>query len=395
MNSSRFFLVLTILFVSYNLFSQNYAPKVVHEFENQDKDTYLYNIPHHGPYGAYGCVIAINDLGNMVVYKVHPSNLLQVDLENYQIEFLAQLDIPNTDGAWLLCRSGEYSIFSDGWWFWGFNKNGEIKWFVKTTLLLPGLSERKQYITSMCFTNNILFFTDTKNNLFSVIHPGLDQDENKKNFRNDQQTKDMFDNVGSSNLKGLKLTADGNLLRWGKTIKDKTIFFQNAGDCGYFIDFLHFDVYYQDKYFAEINIPNCKQDEEFEGLPTVHPNGDIFYLRYDNKKNIHVLYRIENTWDPNAKLLWEINKKYVKNEIHAMVNKEGVRARFDSNVESDEMGLFHYGDEVQIIERTLKKTEVNSLTNYWYHVRRLSDGLEGWAFGEYLNIHEPKTENEK
>jgi hypothetical protein len=40
------------------------------------------------------------------------------------------------------------------------------------------------------------------------------------------------------------------------------------------------------------------------------------------------------------------------------------------------------------LERGTAQVQVGDMADYWYRVRRVSDGLTGWSFGHYLKLQE-------
>ena len=143
--------------------------------------------------------------------------------------------------------------------------------------------------------SDIVFFKDTEDNLHSIIHPSLNDEENRKNYKNPEETLKLF-NTGydMKNLglyKDKYLTVDGQVYYWaGTTINH--INYQ-------IFDNRKVNVWNED--FLEIYCTS--DDEEIESI-AIHPCGDIYILRINWETNTHNLYCIENTWDPQWREEW-------------------------------------------------------------------------------------------
>jgi uncharacterized protein YgiM (DUF1202 family) len=124
-------------------------------------------------------------------------------------------------------------------------------------------------------------------------------------------------------------------------------------------------------------------------LPAVHPSGDVYFLDYDEKKVR--LYRVKNVWDPEGRERWyrESGVKdlapITENQT-AIVKNDGLRVRKSAMVNAAVVGSLKKGEKVEILEKSPGKQTINGITDYWYKIRRPSDGLEGWCFGGYLKV---------
>jgi hypothetical protein len=63
-----------------------------------------------------------------------------------------------------------------------------------------------------------------------------------------------------------------------------------------------------------------------------------------------------------------------------------VRLRSAGNLEGATLGYLAKGDRVVVLERSGEKMKVGEMLDFWYRVRRLSDGLVGWCYGYYLRM---------
>ena len=50
------------------------------------------------------------------------------------------------------------------------------------------------------------------------------------------------------------------------------------------------------------------------------------------------------------------------------------------------LGFLNTGDELEILDRGGLKIQIGDMNDYWYKVRRTSDGLEGWAYGYFIDV---------
>jgi len=71
----------------------------------------------------------------------------------------------------------------------------------------------------------------------------------------------------------------------------------------------------------------------------------------------------------------------------AVVITPNTAMRIDPLVFSSRVALLKKGDFGEVIDRTTEEKRVGSNRNYWYKIK-LSNGIQGWVFGENLNILE-------
>jgi hypothetical protein len=72
----------------------------------------------------------------------------------------------------------------------------------------------------------------------------------------------------------------------------------------------------------------------------------------------------------------------------AVSTDSGVRVRSKPDLAGTVTGRLEKGDRVELLERGAQKVKVEKMEDYWYRIRRLSDGLTGWAYGYYLKLEE-------
>jgi hypothetical protein len=50
--------------------------------------------------------------------------------------------------------------------------------------------------------------------------------------------------------------------------------------------------------------------------------------------------------------------------------------------------MLERGDPVEAVDRSAVKEKMGEREDWWYRVKRARDGLEGWAYGAYLDLEE-------
>jgi hypothetical protein len=209
------------------------------------------------------------------------------------------------DGEWELC-----------------GKDGESKAKVNFSDRYPVNDD----IRSFFYYGNVLFFHDGEGRLFSIVNPSLDEAANRKNFRNTEQTRKLFQPGSGFNLKGLTLDSEDRIFLngelqtrdfaaffsfWAKLYKNekskltKTGSYYGLSSASY-MDFIGNDRnsnwywYIGRKYVIIHNkdgavISELEIDpEKSRIIPAVHPSGDVYFLSYDDK-GVY-LYKIARRW---------------------------------------------------------------------------------------------------
>jgi hypothetical protein len=70
----------------------------------------------------------------------------------------------------------------------------------------------------------------------------------------------------------------------------------------------------------------------------------------------------------------------------AVSTESRVRIRENPNLEAQTFGHLERGDELEVTDRSGIKVKIGEMTDWWYRIRRKSDGLEGWAYGAFLKL---------
>jgi hypothetical protein len=65
-----------------------------------------------------------------------------------------------------------------------------------------------------------------------------------------------------------------------------------------------------------------------------------------------------------------------------------VRVRSSGKLDAGTLGYLEKGDRVEVLEKSAEKVKVDAMDDYWYKVRRLSDGLAGWSYGAFLKLEQ-------
>jgi hypothetical protein len=73
----------------------------------------------------------------------------------------------------------------------------------------------------------------------------------------------------------------------------------------------------------------------------------------------------------------------------AVINNTGVRLRTRPNLSSDTWTYLNTGDAIKILDRSPEKMKIDDMEDYWYRIR-LDKRPEGWVYGAYVDILEPK-----
>jgi len=75
---------------------------------------------------------------------------------------------------------------------------------------------------------------------------------------------------------------------------------------------------------------------------------------------------------------WGYNKT-----IKGRCTENGISIRLRPSIKADILGKLNKYDEIEIIDKTDIKLQVEEAYNYWYKIK-LSNGTMGWVFGEYV-----------
>jgi hypothetical protein len=63
-----------------------------------------------------------------------------------------------------------------------------------------------------------------------------------------------------------------------------------------------------------------------------------------------------------------------------------VRVRSAAKLDAGTLGYLEKGDRLEVLERSAEAMKVDTMNDYWYRVRRVTDGLTGWSYGAFLKL---------
>lgn len=149
------------------------------------------------------------------------------------------------------------------------------------------------------------------------------------------------------------------------------------GNCLFYSSENAYIVDEQKNLLQEINLP-YKIDRYTNCTNAIvpSPDGYLYYLNLDRETPSYRLYRV----GPYAELRMDYRPG------SAMLNDSQVRLRDAPGIDGKILYKLSKGEIVRILDKGKQET-INGTTSFWYKVVDW-DGLEGWIFGEYLNIHE-------
>ena len=385
---------LAILTAVFKLYAQNDFPaNKIMEFGNDKQTISIRQQEDVAPQDdETGNKLFFNDEGSLFIYNWDKSITFKLSDENSFIKIDENVNFSD-----LSCMHGLHRVSKDYLYYtWTKSsylcvnqKTGERKF--KTSINDLFWSEEVYYDES----TDILFFRDNDSNMYSIIHPSLNDEENRKNYKNPEETLKLF-NTGydMKNLglyKDKYLTVDGQVYYWaGTTINH--INYQ-------IFDNRKVNVWNED--FLEIYCTS--DDEEIESI-AIHPCGDIYILRMNWQTNTHNLYCIENIWDPQWRKDWYKEHQPDSSSQQNMATNlttgtqmtctENLDLRSEGTESGAVITTMKKGTKVKILK--LGNTEtIDGITGTWVQVEVLSGakdqkgkkikaGTTGWCFGGYL-----------
>lgn len=295
-------------FMMSSLFSQEYPLVKLANFENKKETGYLLlrknSEVSDSEFDLTGNGIKISQNGQIYIIQSDMHIIYKID-RTYELKLVRIIDFLETGAEGIQTISNNY-IFCSGnlGRFQLLDEN--FNQVFKIRMLNWGMrfDAKAAYYDE---ETNILFLQDRKEQLYSIINPGLDEEQNKKNFKTPEETLAML-NEGKyaphleirEELNWQKksknyLYIDGKRERWG-----------NAYEIGKYICSVipedHYINLYDGKNRVEAHyeLPNGEQLES----NAFHPCGDVYFLTMNWTTNTHNLYRIENTWDPEWRKEW-------------------------------------------------------------------------------------------
>lgn len=299
----RKIIIFTILLVIENfIFGNEFNVKKITEFPmgTKNEGIYLRKYEEVAPSDdiTKNYLIFMND-GKLCIYQADTSRMIYLD-ENLKIDkelkmnlLIGPYDFMYTDNYLLMSdKSGRIYLFD-----MELNRKAYFETFDVLDTNNTSIWLGETYYDE---TTDIIFFRDSKQNLHSLLHPCLNKEKNKKNYKTPEETLNLFFNETIINNTSLRVTKSGSLFingnytYWGQKKTGNYVYQINSGDCL---------VYEAKNSRTNFHVDCSSLDEQIESL-AIHPCGDIYILRMNWQTNTHSLYYIENTWDPELREQW-------------------------------------------------------------------------------------------
>ena len=370
--------------------------KKLSSFEHKKEEGYLFkrDASELGTeFDETGNGLLIDDAGNVYIVQCDMQKLYRVNIPENKLIFLKDLDFLE-HGSEGISKITENYYFCTGRLgrFKLLDKDFNMKFKIRMVDWDIWLNTAESYYDE---TTNILFFRDNDSNMHSIVHPGMNDEENRKNYKTPEETLKLFDSEYDMKNLGLYkdkyLTVDGQVYYWaGTTINH--INYQ-------IFDNRKVNVWNED--FLEIYCTS--DDEEIESI-AIHPCGDIYILRINWETNTHNLYCIENTWDPQWREEWYTKHQAGSSSQQSMTSNltagtqmtctENLDLRSEGTASGAVITTMKKGTKVKILKLGNPET-IDGITATWVQVEVLSGakdqkgkkikaGTTGWCFGGYL-----------
>ena len=346
--------------------------------------------------------IFFDEYGNLMLYQRDKKKIFFLD-GTFQIG--KSIDI-NTDTSLQIFQTVGNNILignhSDAFYI---NKDGIEFFRVNIYSLLNNFYGTKGNWFKDCYYDektNILFFTFSKTKTIphSITSPSLDENQNQKNYRNADETRKLLES--GEYAPHLKVDKDNDLYIEGIRYRwDATAYETKNYICTLNNKYKYVRVY--DRKESELLYYTVPEKEEVESI-AYHPNGDWYFLTINWTTNIHTLWRIENTWDPQWRKEWYENHEtenvsQTVPSTNVAVNKEmtcsdNLRLRSEEATSSKVITTMQKGTKVKILKLGKAET-IDGITSNWVQVEVLADakdkdgksikaGTIGWCYGGYL-----------
>lgn len=247
-----------------------------------------------------GNIIKISPIGDIFIHCRDKREMYKLDIDNNRL-----ITVLNTR----FLPQENFAIFTDAlqksFLFWGFNgraylvdSNNNLKFSID--MLYNWKIDVNNDSAYYDEDSDILFLLDNEKNS-SIKNPKLDDNQNQKNYKNPDETKLLIQkgNYGKNVSFDSKnrLLINGKRYGWGKSYETDNCIISFVSNSGY-----NYVNVYDGKNRKRLNF-NLQSNEEIESY-TFHPNGDWYILTINWSTNIHTLWKIENTWDPEWREQW-------------------------------------------------------------------------------------------
>ena len=287
-------IILLIGFMTLQVFAEDYPLVKLFEFENKREQGYLFrrqNSELAPQDDGTGSGIMFDTNGNPYMTQTEMMALYRLDMNTGSLTYYHDLNFLDWAG---LDTITEKHIFCSGAMgrFQLLDKDFNFIFKVRMLNWPMRMSTKEAYYDEQC---DVLFFRDSKSNLYSIEHPSMDEAENKANFKGPTETIEMLKSgkyVPHLTTKNNSLWIDGLSYYWpGKKINKI---------CYQYVDESSITIFVPDN---TVRFDFHSPDEQIESIE-IHPCGDIYVLRMNWNTNTHILYRVENTWDPEWRASW-------------------------------------------------------------------------------------------
>jgi len=365
-----------IMFLAIGIYAQTTSSiQTLHLFENMKTKGNLFYIEN--PYSATGNGLGISPEGRIYIFQCDQKLIYELDnntfnaIEIYDFHLPAESGFTNISELYFELSTSIYTHVAIN------RETGEYRFKVNVYPIEP---ERYFYYEK----SDILFFVDNKYKLYSIVSPSMDQEKNKTNYRDHEATMKLFEPGSGVDLQGLTLDAKGFLYVNG--IKYYWHGVQEGKHKYQIVDNKLVSISDGIKSFT---LSTVSSDNEISESTEIHPSGDIYFLTHYTSTNKHILYRIENTWDPVYRAEWYKNAAARDAALmatpKATVNDDNVRIRKEPTLHGTQIGMLQKGESVKILEKSKDKMKIGSMDDYWYYI--LTDsGVVGWSYGTFLDI---------
>ena len=289
-------------------FAQGFEMKLIAGFENNNESEKLYRrkTEELQPYDDNtGNILCIDENGNLYIQCIDTKELLKVENDKIKLVYNTNFLVYNIE-EFITTITDKLFLYSGLWGvFKGFDKNFnqifDVNIYKNNGIIIDNI--KSYYLEDA----NVLFFWDNKENIYSVVNPGMDKEENRKNFHNTEETKKIFESDVEINGVKIRVSSSNNVFLDGKrTYWDQTrindYMYQKVNMGNYYIyDRKNATRKKDEKISYDIYLTS---DTEVIESSALHPSGDIYVLRMNWKTNTHNLYYIENTWDVEWRTQW-------------------------------------------------------------------------------------------
>ena len=276
-------------------FAQDFEMKQIAKFENDKNKVYIRRYEEVAPQDDISKnYLIFTAKGDLFIYQADTSRMIYLN-KNFALEkdvkmnlLIGPYDCKYTENHLLMSdKSGRIYLFD-----LQLNRKAYFETFNVLDTNNTGVWLGECYYDESA---DILFFRDAKQGMHSIVHPSMNDAENRRNYRNPEKTLQLFNSDYDMKklglYKGKYLTVDGQVYYWAGTTINK-INYQ-------IYDNKEVDVWNDD----ELEIKCTSPYEEIESI-AIHPSGDIYVLRMNWQTNTHNLYYIENTWDSEWREQW-------------------------------------------------------------------------------------------